>query len=46
MNKLICECGYEEAIPNEDDELRLDTMRCPDCGKVGTLKEDYKYKIN
>jgi len=40
MKRLKCECGYEEAIPNEE-ELRLDTMRCPNCGKVGTLKEDY-----
>ena len=41
MRRIICECGYEEALPNEE-ELRLDTMRCPDCGKTGTLKEDYK----
>ncbi|MHA1280292.1 MAG: hypothetical protein ACTSQ8_24220 [Candidatus Helarchaeota archaeon] len=42
MKILKCECGYEEAIPNEDEELRLETMRCPNCGKVGTLKEQYR----
>jgi len=27
MKILKCECGYEEAIPNEDEELRLETWR-------------------
>jgi hypothetical protein len=41
MKQLECECGYVESIPNEDEELRLDTMRCPECGKVGTFNESY-----
>lgn len=41
MNYLICECGYEEAVPNEE-ERRPSEERCPDCGKVGTLKEEWR----
>jgi hypothetical protein len=43
MNYLVCECGYEDPILNDEVfPSELSEERCPDCGKVGTLKEEYR----